>query len=108
MAFLRPLGQLFSEDLKSGFWKSIWQESHFSGHRNLRLRRGEMSLCECGVESGSDWSLVISLELVHNNRGAAVFSRTKAEENDLPVFIFFLSQFEFLFVNLQRILTTSV
>lgn len=108
MVFLRPLGQLFSVVLKSGFWKSIWQESHFSGRRNLTLRRGEMSLCECRVESGSDWSLVISLELVHNNCGAAVFSRTRAGENDLPVFIFFLSQFEFLFVNLQKKLTTSV
>lgn len=48
-------------------------------------------LCECGVESGSDWSLVISLGLVHNNCGVVIFSEIRAEENNLPDFIFFLS-----------------
>lgn len=59
------------------------------------------------MDSGSDWSLVISLELLRNNCGVAIFSGTRAEENNLPVFIFFLSQFEFLFIHLQKKLTTS-
>lgn len=58
-------------------------------------------LYEFGAQSGSDWSLVISLELVHNNCGIAIFPETRTEEIDLPDFIFFLSQFEFLVVNIQ-------
>lgn len=56
---------------------------------------------------GLDWSLVISLELVHNNCEVAIFPETSTEKINLPDFIFFLSQFEFLVVNIQRELTTS-
>lgn len=59
------------------------------------------------MDSGSDWSLFISLELVHNICGVVIFSGTRAEENNFPVFMFVLSQFEFLFVYLQKTLTAS-
>lgn len=109
---MRLLGQLFSEDLKAGSWKSIWPAGVcFSGPKNLRWGRVSRFrppwLCECGMESGSDWSFVISSELVHDNCGVAIFSKTRAEEDNLPVVAFFLSQFELLFLNLLRKLPTS-